>query len=77
MARDGGRVRLEYDRERVDHYGRTLAYVYVGDEMLNEELIRQGLAEAKTRYNYSYLMKERFRQAEKEAKAAGRGKWSP
>jgi micrococcal nuclease len=76
VARAGGRVRLEYDRERVDRYGRTLAYVYVGDEMLNEELIRHGLATAQTQYNYSRVMKDRFRRAEEEAKAAGRGRWS-
>lgn len=76
VARDGGRVRLEYDRERVDRYGRTLAYVYVGDEMLNEELIRHGLATAQTQYNYSRVMKDRFRRAEEEAKAAGLGLWS-
>jgi len=76
VARDGGRVRLEYDRERVDRYGRTLAYVYVGDEMLNEELIRHGLATAEMQYNYSRAMKQRFRQAEKEAKEDELGIWS-
>jgi micrococcal nuclease len=72
----GGEVRLEYDVERQDRYGRTLAYVWVGDRMLNEELIRAGLAKAEMQYRYSKAMKARFREAEREAKAARRGIWS-
>ncbi len=72
----GGTVRLQLDRERVDKYGRFLAYVWVGDRMLNEELIRAGLARAKTGFRYSSSMKGRFRRAEGEAEAADRGIWS-
>jgi micrococcal nuclease len=72
----GGQVRLEFDRERLDRYGRFLAYVYDGPRMLNEELIRAGLATAETGFRYSAAMKTRFRRAEDEAKAAGRGIWS-
>ncbi len=39
-------VRLEYDVEREDRYGRILAYLYAGEEMLNERLLREGLAHA-------------------------------
>lgn len=38
-------VRLEFDAVKVDKYGRLLAYVYVGSEMVNERLLAQGLAE--------------------------------
>jgi micrococcal nuclease len=69
-------VRLGFDRERQDKYGRFLAYVYVDDRLLNEELLRQGLAWARLQYPYSAAMKRRFQQAESEAKAAGRGVWS-
>jgi len=71
-----GTVRLQMDRQRIDRYGRFLAYVWVGDRMLNEELIRSGLARARTGFPYSSSMKTRFVRAEKEAKAAGRGIWS-
>lgn len=71
-----GEVRLQFDRERVDKYGRFLAYVWVGDRMLNEELLRAGLATAETGFRYSAAMKTRFRRAEDEAQAAGRGIWS-
>ena len=72
----GGEVRLEFDAESRDKYGRILAYVWVGDRMLNEELIRAGLARAEMQYRYSAANKARFRQAESEAQAARRGIWS-
>jgi micrococcal nuclease len=39
-------IRLEFDQERIDGYGRVLAYVYVGDEMVNARLVQEGLAHA-------------------------------
>ena len=43
-----GTIRLEFDRERRDRYGRLLAFVWVrtaeGEIMVNEELVRKGLA---------------------------------
>lgn len=69
-------VRLEFDRERVDQYDRFLAYVYVGEAMLNEELLRAGLARMEPQYRYDQAMKRRFRQAEDEAKSKKLGIWS-
>ncbi len=40
----GEKVRLEFDKGKYDVYGRLLAYVYVGDVLVNEELLREGLA---------------------------------
>lgn len=71
-----GEVRLQFDRERLDRYNRWLAYVWVGDRMLNEELIRAGLATAETGFHYSSAMKTRFRRAQKEAQTARRAIWS-
>ncbi len=76
IAENGDRVRLEFDRQRTDRYGRFLAYVWLGDRLLNEELIRQGLATAETQYSYAADMKRRFRKAQEEAQAARRGIWS-
>ena len=44
--------------------------------MLNEELLRAGLAKAMLRYNYSDSVKRRYRAAQKEAQEARRGIWS-
>jgi micrococcal nuclease len=69
-------VRIEVDGEGADHYGRWLAFVWDGQRMLNEELVRAGLARAKLRYDYSQAKKDRLRAAEIEAQRAGRGMWA-
>jgi micrococcal nuclease len=76
IARAGGRVRLAFGQERVDKYGRFLAFVSSGDAMLNEELVRAGLARARLDYGYSGTMKRRLQRAQQEAQRAGRGIWS-
>lgn len=68
-------VRLEFDKEREDRYHRTLAYVYVGDWFLNEELIRAGFSRAVTKYPFSQAMKRRFLAAEEEARRNHVGIW--
>jgi micrococcal nuclease len=70
------RVRIEVDGEPADHYGRWLAFVWSGDRMLNEELVRAGLAHAMLRYDYSQGKKDRLRNAQLEAQRAGRGLWA-
>jgi len=42
----GREIRLESDVERADAFNRLLAYVYVTNQMVNAELVRQGLAHA-------------------------------
>jgi micrococcal nuclease len=73
---EGRQVRLEFDKERYDKYGRVLAYVYVDDWFLNEALLRAGLGRAITNHPYSESMKRLFRAAEDEARRARRGIWS-
>ena len=73
---EGRPVRLEYDRERTDRYGRTLAYVHLADgTFANAEIIRRGYGHAYTRFPFRYL--DRFRQLEREARSAERGLWNP
>src|SRR4051794_1706610 len=69
-------VRLTFSLERKDRYDRFLAFVWDRDVMLNEELVRAGLAYARRDYRYSSAMKRRFTQAQNEARASGRGIWS-
>jgi micrococcal nuclease len=76
LERAHNRVRLTFSVERKDRYDRFLAFVWDGDVMLNEELVRAGLAEARLEYNYSGAMKRRFAAAQDEARKAGRGIWS-
>jgi len=72
---EGRAVRLEYERERRDRYGRTLAYVYLEDgTFLNLEIIRRGYGFAYTRHPFRHL--EEFRAAERAARKAGAGLWA-
>jgi len=59
-----------------DNFGRTLAYVFKNDLLINKSLVIEGLAyfqKGKTMTEYSLSIE----QAEREAKDAGRGIWSP
>lgn len=70
-----GPLRLTFDKERRDRYHRALAYVWRGNRMLNEELVREGLAVVYClKRNRTYC--ERFQRAEEEARAARRGFWA-
>ena len=72
---EGKPVKLEYDWQQRDKYGRLLAYVYLMDgTFLNAEIIKQGYGHAYTRFPFKYL--DEFRQYEKEAREAKRGLWA-
>jgi len=71
----GTEVRLELDVQTKDKYGRTLAYVYLPDgSMLNELIVRQGYAQVMTiPPNLRY--QELFIEAERNARENQRGLW--
>lgn len=72
--RKGDLVRLEFDAERTDRYGRVLAYVWSGDTMLNALMVRDGYAYPLTippNVKYEELFRDLFR----EAREQGRGLW--
>ena len=72
----GQRVRLELDVRTRDRYGRLLAYVWVGDIMVNAELVRRGYAQVMTiPPNVRY--QDLFVKLQREARDAGRGLWRP
>src|SRR5688572_16568738 len=54
----GGQLRLEIDGEPLDQHGRHLAFAWAGERMLNEELVRHGLARATLYYDFSERRKE-------------------
>ena len=71
---EGRTVRLEYDVQTRDRFGRLLAYVYVGEAMVNEELVREGFAEPlMIRPDVKHA--ERFRTLADEARRDPRGRW--
>jgi len=80
IAEANNQVRLTFDGDELDRYGRSLAMVYLqlpeGEVWLNELLIREGLARAQLQYRFSNGAKDAFRQAEAQAKAAKKNLWS-
>ena len=70
----GKTVRLEKDVSETDRYGRLLRYVWVGDLMVNAELVRQGYAQAAT-FPPDVKYQQKFSALQKEAQTAGRGLW--
>lgn len=76
---DGERVRLEHDpsQDQVDQYGRELAYVWLDDEtMVNELIIAEGYGHEYT-YREPYRYRERLRTAQDDAEHGDVGLWSP
>lgn len=70
----GETVRLEFDAEERDQYGRLLAYVWVGTKMVNVEILRQGVATVYTvPPNVKYV--DVLTAAQDEAQAGGLGIW--
>jgi len=63
-------VRIE--KSGVDQYGRTLAFVYVGDICVNKELLKLGMA-----WHYKHYNKDpELARLEDNARAAKVGLWS-
>ena len=71
---EGETVRLEYDAEERDAYGRLLAYVYLGDRFVNAELVRRGFATTLT-ISPNTRFAELFARLEEKASELGRGLW--
>jgi len=72
----GGEMRLDLDRRRIDRQGRFIGYVYVGDRLLNAELVRAGLAQVRTYPGDNMTMERQLYRAQDAAKLAQRGIWS-
>jgi micrococcal nuclease len=72
---EGEKISLELDVQKIDPYGRLLAYVYLPDgKMFNETLVEEGYAQVATfPPNVRYV--DRFLQAQREARGANRGLW--
>jgi micrococcal nuclease len=71
---EGRRVRLVFDEERRDVYGRLLAYVYLGRRFVNAELARRGLARTLT-IPPNDRFARRFKRLQRAAARVGRGLW--
>jgi len=72
---EGRKVRLEFDVERRDRYGRLLAYVFLEDgRFVNAELLKEGYAQLLTiPPNVKYV--DLFVGLQRQAREAKRGLW--
>lgn len=76
LARKGERVKLEYDWQKRDKYGRLLAFVWLFDgRMLNETIICAGYGNAYTAFPFKQEYIDRFLACQRVAVGEGRGLW--
>lgn len=70
----GKTIRVEFDLEKQDKYGRLLGYCFVGDTFINAKLIQEGLA---VLYTYPPNVKyvDKFVSLQRQARAKKQGLW--
>jgi len=76
LLESGKKIEIEYDEEagKQDQYGRHLVYVFVDNILLEEELLKEGLAKVEFVYgDYKYL--NRYYIAQNYAKENGFNLW--
>lgn len=68
-------IEQDGSQDKIDKYGRTLAHVFVGGELYQEKVIREGYG---FRYVYNTPTKydSRLQKAEEEAKLQNVGVWA-
>ena len=76
-AAPGAAVRLEYDptQDHTDRYGRALAYVWIGDTMLNHTLVAEGWARTYVYNHQPGRHADALADAQRDAQAARAGVW--
>jgi len=68
------KIRLSYESELFDSYGRILAYIWTDEQdLFNKFIISEGFASAYTNSRFSY--REEFKETEKEAREQEKGYW--
>ena len=74
---ESGNITIEFDiGEKVDRYGRLLAYVYVDGISIQETLVSEGLARVAYVYPPNTRHLDTYDKAQEKARKAGDGIWS-
>lgn len=71
---EGKSVELEKDISETDVYGRLLRYVWIGDRLINEELVSDGYAHSAT-FPPDIKYQTRFIEAARMAQSENKGFW--
>lgn len=72
---EGKYVELEKDISEKDRYGRLLRYIWLGDTLINELLVREGYAHSSS-YPPDIKYQNRFVEAQRLAREERKGLWS-
>jgi endonuclease YncB( thermonuclease family) len=76
LVGEGTTIVMQRDISEMDQYDRLLRYIWVGDTLVNAELVRQGLARVRF-YPPDVLYEAEIKAALDEARAADRGLHGP
>lgn len=68
-------VKLTFDQRRKDVYGRTLAWVWIKQNLVNEDSLRTGNARLLSDFGLPRELEPRLRKATADARVAKRGLW--
>lgn len=71
---EGKIIELEKDMSEKDKYGRLLRYIWLGDVLINEVLVREGFAQSST-YPPDVKYQDRFVEAQRLALGEKKGLW--
>jgi len=71
---EGKTVKLEKDVSETDKYGRLLRYIWLGDVLVNELLVREGYAQSSS-YPPDVKYQDRFIDAQRLAREENKGLW--
>jgi micrococcal nuclease len=72
---EGQEVVLEKDVSEIDRYGRLLRYIWRGEILINEQLVKEGYASSYA-YPPDIKYQDRIISVQEEARDGGRGMWS-
>ncbi len=71
----GQKVKLSYDWEKRDKFGRLLAYVFYNSKLFNEFILSRGFAYVFLKYPFREDYRQRFVTAYRNARKAEAGLW--
>lgn len=77
ILKNAKKIEIEFDKyEKLDKYNRALAYVYADGKSVQEQLLKEGLAEVKYVKEPDSRYVKSFTQAQNQAKANKKNLWS-
>lgn len=71
---EGKEIKLEKDVSETDKYGRLLRYIWLGDMLVNEYLVREGYAQSSS-YPPDIKYQNKFIEAQRLARDENKGLW--